>query len=82
MPKDAKLNALQNGYLGFSKVLIFDHQKSKFWFFKNKYIQNQFFLIYPKSGVHSTELYTNYQCTTFQANVFILSCAMAQKPGT
>ena len=27
------------------------------------------------------ELYTNYQCAKFQSNIFIFSCAMAQKRG-
>ena len=80
-PKDAKWNDLQNGYLGFSNVLVFDPQKSKFRFFKNKYLQNQFFEDIPKTGIYSIELYTNYQCTKFQANIFISGCAMAQKPG-
>ena len=56
-------------------------QKSKFQFFKNEYLQNNFLKIQKKNGIYSAELYTNYQCTKFQANVFISGCAMAQKPG-
>ena len=31
--KDATFHILQNGYLGFSKYLVFDYQKPKFGFF-------------------------------------------------
>ena len=79
--KDAKLNALRNGYLGLSFFLVGNPTKSKFRFFKNEYLQNQNFQRYPKTGIYSIELYTNYQCTKFEANIFISGCAMAQKTG-
>ena len=34
-----------------------------------------------KSRICSIELYTNNQCTQFQAYIFISGCAMAQNPG-
>ena len=33
-----------------------------------------------KNGLYSIELYSNNQCTTFEANIFIFGCAMAQQP--
>ena len=78
--EDAKLNALQNGYLGFSKLLVFEPQTCNFRFSKNKYPQNQFFKI-SKTGIYIIELYVNFQCTKCQAKIFISSRATAQKPG-
>ena len=34
-----------------------------------------------KNEIYSMKLYSNKQCTRFQANIFILGCAMAQKSG-
>ena len=48
------------------------------FFSKNKYLQNQIFEDI-KNGTYSIELYTNYLCTKFQANIFISSCSMDKK---
>ena len=80
-PKDVKFNALQNGHLGFPKLLGFVPQKSKFRFFKNKCPKIPKFYRYPKNGIYVIELCVINRCTKFQTNIFIFGCAMAQKPG-
>ena len=59
--KGAKLHALQNVYLGFSKFLFLVPQKSKFWFFKNRCPKNQKIYRYPKNRniYHRTTCYKN-----------------------
>ena len=75
-----QMNNLQNGYLKFSKTNVFRPPPIKIRFFKHKYLQNQNFDYSLKIVLHIIELYSNNQCTKFQANIFIFGCAMAQKP--
>ena len=55
--------------------------KIKKWIFSKINSCKTFFWIYPKIGICSLELYSNSQCTKFQANIFIFGRAMAQQPG-
>ena len=64
-PKDGKLNGLHNGYLGFSKLLVFDPQKWELSFLKIKFLQYQNFCRYPNNGIHKTKLYSYNQFTKF-----------------
>ena len=76
-----KFNVLQNGYLGYPKFWVFDHQNHNFDFSKLNAQNLQFFYRYRKTGIHVIELCVTNRCTKFQANIFIFGCAMAQKPG-
>ena len=62
------------------KNLVYDPNKLKFRFSKI----NSFKIIFEdiqNTGIYSIQLYSNNQCTKFQANIFIFGCAMTQKPG-
>ena len=57
-------------------------QKSKFRFFSKINTQKfQKFIDIQKTGIYVIELDVTNSCTTFQANIFIFGCAIAQKPG-
>ena len=65
----------------FQKFWFLIPKNQNFVFFKDKYLQNQFFGRYPKNGIHSIKLYTKYWCRKFQANTYISGRVMAQKTG-
>ena len=64
---------------GFEFSLVFDTQR-KIRFFKNKY-KIKILEDIQKTEIYSIGQYTNYQCTNFQANIFISVRAMPPKPG-
>ena len=77
-PNSVKLNALQNGYLGF---LIFfglltpETQKSDLSKSITCKIKN---FRYPENGTYVIRLHKNNRPTKFQSNIFIFGYAIAQ----
>ena len=64
-PKNAKLNGLHNGFLGFPKFLVFDPPKSKLPFLKIESYNIKIFEDIQNNGIHITELYSYNQFTKF-----------------
>ena len=80
-PNGVKLNALQNGYLGFLIFFDFDPKNSKFRFFEKFAYKIQRFQAIQKTGIYVIDIHTNNRPTKFQSNIFVFGCAMAKKPG-
>ena len=80
-PKDVKLNALQNGYLGFSIFFGFTPKIQNLNFSKIIAYKIRNFQVIQKTGIYVMEIHTNNKHTKFQSNLFVFGCAMAKKPG-
>ena len=57
---------------------FFTPKNQNFDFSKINTYEIKIFEDIQKTGMYSIELYTNYQCTKFQANIFNSGCAMGQ----
>ena len=75
------MNAVQNSYIGFSKLWVFDPKIQRFDFSKINAQKIQKFIDIQKTRIYVIELRITNSCIKFQANIFLFGCAMAQKPG-
>ena len=81
MANGAKLNTLQNGYLGFLIFFDFDAQNSKYHFKKITAYKIQNFHVIHETGIVVIEIHANNMNTKFQSNIFVFDSAMTKEPG-